>query len=756
MALTRISIRERLLRFFYFFPFQLMILHIKKNHLLLFSWIIIFAYLSGNLATKYGVSILFLYPEYLGENNYIAFAILGFSAGGFIMAFNLYSYIMHGFRFPFIASLSRPFLKFSINNFIIPLLFVIYYCYYSADYQLNKELIPGDKVFFNLLGFIGGLFLFCLISFAYFLSTNKDVFRFVKARKGLSEGFGLIKDKKSLKKENQRWQNLRQNRRTWRVETYLKSFLKVGLARDSIHYNNEIIAKILAQNHINASIFEIIVIISFLVIGSLREYALFMIPAAASLFLLFTMLLMIISALYSWFKGWTISVIILLVLIINSASSETNILNKESRGFGLNYDSRTPYNEYVRSGFPDEEKREQDRAITLEMLNNWKDKIRKKYGKRKPKMILLNSSGGGMRSALWNFKLLNYLDSVTQGAFYDHVVLITGSSGGMLGQSYFREIKLRTQQGHDIQAPLNYYPKLGKDILNPIAFSLVTNDLFIRYQRIKDNDFSYVKDRGYAFEKAFNENTNYFLDKRMGDYTMPERKAEIPMMIITPSIVNDARKLLIASNPVGYLTTNPDEESRPLLENIEMAHLLAASQPLDLKFTSALRMSSTFPYILPSVTLPTYPGIDVIDAGLRDNYGLTTSIAFASEFEDWIARNTSGVIFLQMRDLQKVASVNKNINSTFLKKLISPLETVYGNIFNVHNFNQDQIWKQFTSGSKIKAETVIITLQRSRKDKISLSWHLSQKEKQYITQSLQEPGNYPEIENLLNKLSNGR
>ncbi len=753
MAIARISLKERALRFFYFFPFQLVILHFKKNHLLLISWVILWAFFSGAIASKYGVSFLFLAPEYLGQTNYISYGILGFATGGFIMAFNLYSYIMHGFRFPFIASLARPFLKFSINNFIIPLLFVMLYCYYSADYQSTSELIPPNEVAWNLAGYLFGVFLFCFLSFVYFLSTNKDVLRFVKNKKGLSEGFGLLKEKNIIEQERKRWQNLRMNRRTWRVETYLKNPFKIGLARDSIHYNNEIISKILSQNHINASIFEIILITSFVVLGTLRGYDFFVIPAAASLFLLFTMMLMIISAMYSWFKGWTISMLIALFLLINTASNKTSFINKESRAFGLNYEvTHTNYLDYLKYGLPTAVEREKDRQAMLGILENWKEKMWKKYRLRKPKMIFINSSGGGLRSALWNFKALHHLDSLTQGKFYDHAFLVTGSSGGMLGQAAFRELKLQEQFGNDSIDYPAFYTKMSGDMLNPIAVSLVTNDLFIRYQRIEDNGFRYVRDRGYAFEKAFNNNTNYILDKRLGDYRQPEQLAQIPVTIYSPAIVNDARKLLVSSSPVSYLTTEPGEEHKPLAENLSFTHLLQRHQPYDVKINSVLRMNSTFPYILPTTTLPTQPGIDIMDAGFRDNYGLTTSIAFAQEFEDWLVANTSGVVFLQIRDKKKLGRVSNQINTSFLNKILSPLETVYGNLFNVHNFTQDQIWTSYTQNTPLEVTPAFITLQKNRQDQISLSLHLSNKEKQYIAKRLSQNQPNAEISFVINQL----
>jgi hypothetical protein len=44
------------------------------------------------------------------------------------------------------------------------------------------------------------------------------------------------------------------------------------------------------------------------------------------------------------------------------------------------------------------------------------------------------------------------------------------------------------------------------------------------------------------------------------------------------------------------------------------------------------------------------PVIDVMDAGLRDNYGQETSLRFAEAFDDWIKENTSGVLIIQVRD----------------------------------------------------------------------------------------------------------
>ena len=111
----------------YFFPVQLLFVHFKKNLVLLFYWIILFAIITKTISLKYGVPYLFLYPEYLGKLNFTSHFIMGILAGAFIMAFNLSSYVVNGFRFPFLATLTRPFVKYCENNLIIPVAFSAIY-----------------------------------------------------------------------------------------------------------------------------------------------------------------------------------------------------------------------------------------------------------------------------------------------------------------------------------------------------------------------------------------------------------------------------------------------------------------------------------------------------------------------------------------------------------------------------------------------------------------------------------------------------
>ena len=104
---------------YFFFPVQLLLLHIKKFQILLIFWLILFSTLDGGFMRAYGAAALFLSPEYLGDVSAASAAIVGFATGIFIMSWNITTFILFSRHFRFLATTSKPFLKYCINNFIL-------------------------------------------------------------------------------------------------------------------------------------------------------------------------------------------------------------------------------------------------------------------------------------------------------------------------------------------------------------------------------------------------------------------------------------------------------------------------------------------------------------------------------------------------------------------------------------------------------------------------------------------------------------
>ncbi len=738
----------------HFFPFQLFFWQLRMNLFSMLGWALLFSFISGTGA-HFGVPYLFYSPEYLGEVSEFAFLVVGFGFGGYVTAYNLYSYIVLGPYFPFIATVSRPFAKFSTNNFLVPLIFLVYYAYNLIVFQVNQEFATVSEALGYLAMFLLGMSSFMALAFFYFFRTNKDVFKLSgRTEKEFQEEFKAKPFNATLHKEES-WYKIFSRRKDGK-HYYLGAWLRLRRSRDWMHYDRTLIEKVFSQNHINASLFELFILASFLVLGIFRENELFVVPAGASILLIFSIILMIISAIFSWLKTWTYFVLILFFVFINYLSKDSGFNQFNNYVYGLDYSiesDKTGETDLIRQHM-DSSRIENDRNAYLEVLENWKERT----GEKKPKLILVNTSGGGARSALWTFITLRRLDSLSGGSFSRHTQMITGASGGMIGAAYYRELVLRSRTDSSIDSLFPRFTRnMGKDLLNQVSFTITTNDLFYRYQNFNYNGITYLKDRGYAFEQQLHANTEYVLEKKLGDYTLPEEKGIIPVMIFSPTIVNDGRRLLISSQPLGFMQLNRRNlkgDYEAIVENFEYGLVTEEYHPENTRFSSVLRMSATFPYILPMAVLPGNMNFHIMDAGIRDNYGTKTTLNFMTIFRDWIKKNTSGVIVLRIRDLKKNRTGVGKGKLSMVDKLLLPFGNMYGNFPFVQDFDQDEALMLAMPGLNFPVDILSINLRESVDDKISLSWHLTTFEKKQITSSLDRVDNQMTLHKVL-QLING-
>lgn len=750
------TFRQRSRRLLYFFPLQLFVLHLKKNHLLLLVWLVLFGFITQSMGTKYGVPYLFLTPEYFGEGTFWSFGILGFAVGGFFTAYNLYSYTTHAYRFPFIATISRPFLKFSINNALLPLLFVITFLICSARLQYSKELVPVVHIVINLAGFLTGIMVFMAFAMIYFFRTNTDVHKLLgpdalehRAPEPMEDilPFRPQAQQRQEMRKATRWLRREQRTRKWKVELYMTSPWRVALARSSAHYDKMLLRSVLWQNHINGSIFSIVLVVAFIALGAFSGLPVFAIPAGASVFMLFTIVLMLLSALYSWLKGWTIAVLLGLVLGLNLLSLKTDSFLSDSQAYGMDYSGKPAH--YDRATIHalacDTAQARADAERFSRTLDHWHaHNLRLPNAQAKPKLLIVNTSGGGSRAMVWTFRCLQVADSLLGGDLMTRTALMTGSSGGLIGATYFRQVDADQRAGgphrvHD-SAPID---AMSSDILNPLGFSFVSNDMFIRYRRVHDGTRSYTLDRGFAFEQRINELTDSLLDIRFADFAEAEQRAEMPLLVISPASLNDGRRLVMSALPVAFLTNiaaqgRINAANEP--ESIEFGRLFAAQDAGHIKLTSALRMNASFPYITPVVSLPSEPKMRVMDAGVRDNYGYRTTAMFLFTFREWIKNNTSGVVILQMRDKQRELDV-KPVHNSLISRLLDPVGTVYDNFVKSQDQDYDLMIKQAEAWCPFPVDLIDLSLRHDDDDEISLSWHLTAVERRQVLHTIDSPDN---------------
>jgi len=385
-------------------------------------------------------------------------------------------------------------------------------------------------------------------------------------------------------------------------------------------------------------------------------------------------------------------------------------------------------------------------------------------------MVFICSSGGGKRAALWTLAALQRSDSLTGGKLMNQSILITGASGGLIGASYFREIILRKNLGEDIHpySPV-HQRKIATDNLNPLIFSLLANDLFVGFTKFEYAGQRYSRDRGYTFEEQLNIDTERMMDKKISDYQKPEADAIIPMLILSPTIVNDGRKLYISPQPISYLNSdilNFPKYGNSKFSGVDFQKMFEKQGGSNLRFLSALRMSATFPYITPNTTLPTKPPIQIMDAGISDNFGITDAVRFIYAFREWIAVNTSGVIILSIRDSPKLTPVSEEKGNTFIDDFTQPIASVYNNFENFQDITNDNLVGYARSWFKDPIDRVDIQylptsyipiLQkmdsiRQHSARASLSWRLTTREKQGVVETLNTPVNKVAMDKLVKLL----
>ena len=731
------------LRGFYFsFPVQLVFLHFRKYQVLLLFWIILFATVNGSFMKTFGADSLYLAPEYLGNVNSFSSAIVGIAVGMFIMSWNISTFILFSKHFRFLSATTNPFLKYCINNSIIPILFLLFYFIKAYLFDHFKELISSTEILFLVGGFLSGLVLILAVSFIYFFRADRSILR--RMMPVISNPNSYISYLNPVKE-------VHLGEPLIKVEWYFETPLKLRRARDVSHYTQQFIDSIFKRHHF-AAILSIFAAFLFLIlIGFFLENPLFQLPAAASITIFFSILIGVAGAFTYFLQSWSVPYLILLVILLN-IFYKLNWIDPRNKAYGINYWNKKERPAYTREGLLalcNKDSIEADRQNMISILNNWK----KKQDQEKPLMVIINTSGGGHRSATFTMSVLQYLDSITQGTIMKKTVLIAGASGGMIGATYFRELYLQRQKKNNIRLQdKKYVDDIAGDLLNPVFSSFFARDLISPAQKFRIGSYQYVKDRGYAFEHKLNTNTRGLLDKQLKDYAADEKAANIPLVFFNSVVTRDSRKMIISTQPVRFMMQSKQDTTRiPAMDPdaVDFASFFAKQDPYGLRILTAMRMNATFPIVLPNVWLPSEPVIDVMDAGLRDNYGQETTLRFLEAMDDWIKQNTSGVLILQIRDRPAGAWEAPYLSDDISDHVTKPFLLLQHNWFKMMEYFQGDMLSYFISGSNNKVYKMAIQYVADQENKAALNFHLTRREEKDIMASIHTEGNQKNFQQLV-------
>ena len=723
-------IKKLFVDLYFFLPTRLLASQIRRYPLAILLWLFLFGIVGQYFLVSLGGPYLFLDPEYQGKVNFLSTFWVGIFLGAFTVSYHLTNYILDGSKFYFLATQRKPFLTFCLNNSLLPGIFWIYYMYQLFNFQYKQSDIHYLSPYFTVLGlFLGGI-LWILFVAGYFQLTNQNAEKILGKRliEDLSDPLGVARRPFLYKKPS---------------DFYVRTFLSIRLKKVQVtpiyEDDKKKFLKVLSQNHNNALIFEILVFLLLSLLAFFAEKPSVQIPAAASYLMLFSFLMMFYGAVLFWFRKMGI-IVLLLILLFVFWFRDISGWKPTSYAFGLKLreNQKVIYDYRFIHSQSDSLKLQQSFEEHKQRFFAWKNKLKNE----KPNLVIVCTSGGGTRSALWTVSCLQYLDSITHNQFSNHIYLITGASGGMIGASYYREMLFYNYSLAQKLHPIHKI-NISKDILNRISFSMATQLLTLPlYVQIKNQ--TYRKERGYHFEHQLVYNTDFWKNKTIGDYYQAEKSGQIPMLIFTPTIVNDGRKLLIS--PMNNAIFCQRFPFNSLYYNeipfIEWKQLFQNYEPDSLLMTTAIRMNATFPYVLPNVELPTQPALEIMDAGLTDNFGTITATTFILRFLQYFRNEFNQIILLQIRDTKQEEKIENIEKKTLLSDLLAVLSDSYNSIANNGDYMNDLLLESVRY--LLKEQLQVFELQyipTNDYHRASLSFHLTEQEKNDILKAIQAPEN---------------
>jgi hypothetical protein len=382
------------------------------------------------------------------------------------------------------------------------------------------------------------------------------------------------------------------------------------------------------------------------------------------------------------------------------------------------------------------------------------------------RLIVICTSGGGIRAAAWTAALLGRLE---QAGARDAIQVITGASGGMVGAACWVADR-HARDGQPGRPARDWKELLGAVAMNsltPVARRLVFRDLPLAFLPLDNNH-----DRGRALEDAWVDNLRQHgidLTLPLGRLREAERDGRLPSLVFSPMLVEDGRRLIISNrdlravtdNEVRWLSGRDRPQPHTACSSRGAYHLsdLFPQQWADISLATAARLSASFPYISPAAVLPTRPRRRAVDAGYYDAYGLDLLCNLLREAVldpvPLLAR-VSGILLVQIRDnvsqltvnpdhepaAPEAAALESGAAARGLEGFTTPLAGLLAGREAVSLFRSDaQLETLCRHYAQVSGDVDFLTTTIFEfRGEASLSWYLTAAETQGLREQAESPG----------------
>ena len=336
-------------------------------------------------------------------------------------------------------------------------------------------------------------------------------------------------------------------------------------------------------------------------------------------------------------------------------------------------------------------------------LAAWKQKAAELQEGDKPKMVLVGTSGGASLAAYWTGLVLDGLAGSSIKGIVQAIRVVAGASGGMVGAGYFTGMapQIKTggewqQEEHSVvkkmiddsiayQRKKIYNRPIPRDLLTQVFGQLVMHDILSIFFPWVPKWGVLDADRGKTLQKQFKslgvnradlqqqpETTGDEWSPSFGDFMPEERDGTRPSLVFSPMLVETGVPMFLSNL---NLTSIRDERKNASSGSVAFFDVFTHSLG-SFHIATAIRMSATFPYLSPAVSLPTKYSRRVVDAGYYDNFGVNFIGQFLlnPEVRAWLIKNTSGVAVIQIRAFPKEEGKKASLLSRTFHFLTTPVQ----------------------------------------------------------------------------------
>ncbi len=375
-----------------------------------------------------------------------------------------------------------------------------------------------------------------------------------------------------------------------------------------------------------------------------------------------------------------------------------------------------------------------------QVLEHWLEHARGQAavaGGPQPPLVVVATSGGGIRAAVWSVVVLQGMEGWV-GGFHEHLRIVTGASGGMVGAAHYVSA-LPPKEPRSV-TDKQLLDAVSSDSLSPVARALL----------------SVFDDRGRALESAWEE-SNARLKVPFSSLSAGENAGWRPSLVFTPTIVEDGRRLVISNLELsGLLAQAALQVERSLCRpdsacftSVSGVQLFAGEGDAyqHLKLSTAARMSATFPWVTSAMELPSEPPRRIVDAGYYDNYGVDLAVQWLRSHEAWFRDHHVPVALIQIRDGQeypKRTRIDQDEAGTvarWLSPLGAPVEAFLSTWTATMNYRNDAVLgllaDDFSAGSADGCAFTTAVLELS--EPAPLNWYLDPGTRKVIERSMPRP-----------------